>query len=131
MNGTINKLTLPGGSLGDNYYIYSQDQLSYFLKINKGNKMLITFEVQDDDDRKRQLRYYFAVIIPEWKKALFKKGVIKSNSDVDVYLRSLSPILENISLSDLNFDELVQFLDHVRSVSLQDVNLVLEDPRCI
>lgn len=131
MSGTINKLTVLGGSLGDNYYLYSQDQLSYFIEKNKGRKMLITFEIQDEDDRKRQLRYYFAKIVPEWQKELFNNGVVKSIKDVDFSIRKLSPIIDDRSLSELSYDELIQFLDHVRSVSIEDINLILDDPRTI
>jgi len=126
------QLTITGktNDKGDLLY-WNIGQLTDFLVKNSSRDLIITFETQDEDSRKRMLRYYNVKIIKEWKQSLLNKGEVLSESEVDNRLRMMSPITENKSLSELSRDELVLYLDHVKLVSAEEVNLFIEDPRFI
>lgn len=128
------QLTVTGENYKNGEYgMYNINQLKDFLskKENENKKLIITFQTEEKHSTKSMLAYYFAKIVPEWRQELFKQGTVKTIKQTDKYLRGLSPILENRTLSDLNREELIAFIDHIKDISLQDVHLFIEDPRCL
>lgn len=128
----MTQLTVTGkvDSKGD-FGFYNLSELTYFLKEHTDKRIIVTFKVSDEDSRKTIIKYYRAKIIPEWRSRLLDQGTIVSEVEVDNYLKSISPLTEKRSVSELNRDELVAFVDTLKDVSLEDVNLFIEDARNI
>lgn len=112
-------------------HLFNQNTLTDFKTKNKGKKIIVTFESEDSQSLEVMRKYYYAKVIPEWKQALLARGEMKSTKEIDYYLRSLSPILKRKTLSELTKEEFYFFMDHVKDVSLQDVNLFVENMRCL
>ena len=114
------------GDLG----IYNMNQLKDLCRKNKNKRLIVTFQIEEKGSKNAMLKYYYAKVVPEWKQEILKMGMVMTNKEVDNYIRTLSPITESKSLSELNKEEMMHYLDHVRKESL-GINLVIEEPRCL
>jgi hypothetical protein len=115
----------PNGKIG----FMNRNQINDFAKNNPDKTIMVTFEVIEG--KEGLIKYYRGKVLPEWKQELFKVGIIKRIEEIDLYLKSISPIAKGRSLSDLSHEELKVFMDLVQDVSLQDANLFVENWRCL
>ena len=128
----MNQLVITGeiNSKGE-YGLYNIGQLNHFCKSHPDKKLIITFQVEDKKSKTGLIAYYHAKVIPLWQDTFYKLGEIKNSIQVDVYLRSICPLTVNKSLSELDYKELVMFMDEVKHHTLVEANQFIEEPRCI
>jgi hypothetical protein len=127
-----NRLTVTGeiNTKGE-YGLYNIAQLNDFCKNNAGKKLIITFQAEDKKSKNGLIAYYNAKLIPLWQDIFYKIGDIKNEVEIDVYLRSQCPITRIKSLSELEYDELLMFMDSIKNHTLVEGNQFIEEPRCL
>ena len=128
----MQKLTIIGeinkkGQFG----FYNIAQLNDFCVKNPGKKLIVTIQVEDKKSKDVILAYYYAKVIPLYQDEFYKNGDIMNNTQTDTYLRSLCPITQKKSLSDLSYDELVYFMDFLKHHALTEINQFIEEVRCL
>lgn len=113
------------------YGLYNIAQLNDFCRKNTGKKLIVTFQAEDKNSKNGLIAYYNAKLIPLWQDIFHQNGEIKNTVEVDVYLRSQCPITRLKSLSELEYSELVMFMDAIKNHTLVDGHQFIEDARCL
>lgn len=106
-------------------------QLEEFAKLHPNTNTIITFHVEDKKSRNALLAVYNIKLLPEWQEELHNRGIIKNTYQTDMMLRKGFPLLLHRSLSDLDYAELIMFMDYVKYRSLEDMNIVVTEPRVL
>lgn len=129
----MNQLTVTGEITenGDDFGFYNMNQIRDYCRKNPGKKLIVTLQIEEKESIRSMMAYYNAKVVPEWKAEFFSRGILKTRDQVDEHLQDLSPITQKKRLSRLEKDEWVAFLDHIKEVSLSEINLFVEDPRCL
>jgi hypothetical protein len=128
----MNRLTITGEVTNKGEYgLYNIAQLNDFCKKHTGKKLIVTFQAEDKNSKNGLIAYYNAKLIPLWQDIFHQNGEIKNTVEVDVYLRSQCPITRLKSLSELEYSELVMFMDAIKNHTLVDGHQFIEDARCL
>lgn len=106
-------------------------QLEEWAKTHPNSNTFITIQVEDKKSRNALLAVYHIQVLPEWQTELHNRGIIKNIRQVDDMLRKGFPLLHKRSLSDLDYAELIMYMDYVKFRSLEDMNIVVTDARVL
>jgi hypothetical protein len=113
------------------YGFYNIAQLDDFAKKNPEKNLIVTIQVEDKQSKNGLLAYYHAKVLPMWVDWYYKQGIIKNTVEMDVEIRSLCPLSQIKSLSDFTYEEMVQFMDQVKVVTVEHINEWIEEPRVL
>jgi protein-tyrosine phosphatase len=102
-----------------------------FAKKHPNKNTFITIQIEDKKSRNSLLAVYHIQVLPEWQAELHNRGIIKNIRQIDDMIRKGFPLLKNRSLSDLDYAELIMFMDYVKHTSLEEMNIVVTEPRIL
>lgn len=102
-----------------------------FAKKHPNTNTFITIQIEDKKNRSALLAVYHIKVLPEWQEELHNRGIIKNMRQVDDMIRKGFPLLHSRSLSDLDYAELIMFMDYVKHTSLEEMNIVIPEPRVL
>lgn len=129
---SLNKLTLTGEiNKNGEFGFYNISSLKKLCKMNPNSKLIVNVSIEKSKSKNALLAIYNIETIPEIQHAFYQLGDIKSTREINEILTSLCPITKKKTLSELDYDEMVMFLDYVNNFSLENLNVVLTDPRTL
>lgn len=94
------------------------------LKGKEGSKAILKIVLLDDTAPKNLLRYYWGFIIPQVQTALKDLGDLRSEKQIDFWLRGLSPVTQTVICTPkgLHYDDIIP----VELLSKKDLLLHIE-----
>lgn len=113
------------------YAIHNKGMLDDYCRKNPNKTLVFEINAIGKGTKESLLNAYYGIYLPEWVKGMFNAGTIITEPKMDELLRNRSPVTESKTLSQLNYDEMLVFMDSVKLWALEDVNIFLEEPRCL
>lgn len=113
------------------YGIHNKGMLDDFCKKNPNKTLIFEISAIGKGTKESLLAAYHGIYLKEWVKGMFSKGTIVTEAKMSQLLQNRSPITTDKTLSELNYDEMLVFMDSVKYWALEDVNIFLEEPRCL
>lgn len=118
-------------------------EINDFFQKHKGSRIIAEFTVLRKEASEAMKGYYFAVIVPEFRKAIWQSGERKTEQQTDLFLREISPIMheEFVNTSSGKYDhrikeikelsnpELVEYIEHLKQIAAEEYGLFIEDPK--
>lgn len=110
---------------------YNISQLERLCKKYPNHKIIGNIQIERSKSKNALLAVYNLETIPMVQKALYQQGDLKNTRQVNEYLLSLCPLTQEKALSELNYDEMLMFMDYVSNYSLEHLNVALVEPRTL
>lgn len=114
-----------------NYGFYNMNQFAALCKKYPNHKIIMKGQIEMSKSKNALLAVYNIETIPMVQKALYKQGDLKNTRQTNEYLLNLCPLTQEKALSELNYDELLMFMDYVNNYSLEHLNVALVEPRTL
>jgi len=125
-----------------NLAMYMQELNEFFAK-NKSSKVICQFTVLKKDASEAIKGYYFLSVVPQFKKAIYESGDVKTHEQTDLFLRSLSPITREEfidpstgkyehrikEINELSNPELVDHIEYLKQIAAEEYGMFIEDPK--
>ena len=109
--------------------IQGRETFDKLLKDNKGKRGVINISIYDERDPKQIIKYYFAYIVPEFRKWYKKEEGLHLTPDmVNERLMSISAITrysDHKSIYKLDVMEIWYYLEDIKKVAAENFNLYL------
>ena len=120
-------------------------QLSEFLRNNKNNRVIATFRAYKPGTSQALSGYYYNYIIPTIKRALHDIGERRTDKEVDLWIREMSPIMhrqiineetgeyadEIRGISDLDNAEFIELIETIKQFAATELAVFIDDPKTI
>lgn len=117
-------------------------ELSEFLKLWKGNKIIASFYVSKSGASEPLKAYYFKGVVPSFRRVFQENGEWLTQEQTDKKLRQLCPVLieEDVDpetglytsrvreINELDNQELVTYIDFLKQLAAEEFCLFIEDP---
>lgn len=111
------------------------------FKDNKGCRVYATFKLHQPKTTQSLRGYYFQVVVPLFRNALWQTGDRRTLEQTEDFLRSISPIMyEEVvkdckymhrirRISEISNSELYEHIETLKQIAAEEFNLYIEDPR--
>lgn len=120
-------------------------ELNAFFSKHKGKRVIAKFYVAPMGTSEALKGYYFHVVVPSFRQALYETGVRKTDEQTEIWLREISPVTyESIidistgkysnrikEISELDNAELVEHIEHLKQIAAEEFNLYIEEPNAL
>lgn len=119
------------------------DEVNKFMQEHKGKRVIATFRVVGEKTSQAMRGYYFIVVVPAFRKALWNLGNRMTLEETENFLRTLSPIVREEweedgeykvkikRVSELSNDELAEHIETLKQIASEEFGLYIDDPRVI
>lgn len=132
--GVINK---------DGGLVMYMGEVNDFLKKNKDSHVLVEFKILEGPPSTALKGYYYAGIIPGFRKALWNSGDRKTVEQTEYFIREISPIMvkeyqnehgnyvhdELKKIEDLSNSELIEHIEFLKQFAAENYSFYIEDPQ--
>lgn len=121
-----------------------KQEINDFFRQHKGTKVVIKFEVLDDEPSASLKAYYYKVVVPTFVQAFWERGTRKTQEDVEYLLRTYSPIMieeefdkyGNVNrrirrISEVTHEELCEHIETLKQIAAEELGVYIEDPRML
>lgn len=136
------KISIPGSINKDGELKMFMGELRQFFAQWKDAKVIATFEIMPTDQSEALKAYYYNYVVPTMRQALWDNGTRMTNSDCEVYLRELSPIMADEDnyvnghyvtrlreISELSNDEFIEHIETLKQIAAEEYSVFIDDPQ--
>lgn len=119
--------------------ISDKDLMTRYLKLNNNKDIIVTIQVFSRGSSDAIKGYYYNKIVPDFRKVIWDLGERKTEKETELFIRQLSPIawrekivngkyiLELREISELDNQEMVHFIQHLKEIAATDYQFYIYD----
>ena len=129
------------GKTNDAGQLQLQPEAKAFLQSWPNARIVAKFSVLPDEPSEALKGYYFHYIVPTMKAALWESGQRMNEKECEEWLRTMSPITNNLGwredtwsgtvrqIAQLSSAELVEHIEFIRQMAAEEFGVYIEEPQ--